>query len=98
MWNTEYHMDAQLTVVKMKGWKRDMTWDETGLPWVAPSPNIPTPDTALAYIGQGLIESVSDVSEGRGTTSPFLITGAPWVDAVKAADDLNAQKLPGVRF
>lgn len=98
MWNQEYHLGAQLTVVKMEGWKRDMTWDETGLPWIAPSPNLPTSDSTLAYAGQALIESVSNVSEGRGTTSPFLITGAPWVDGVKAAADLNSRHLPGVLF
>lgn len=98
MWNEEYHMGAKLTVVKMQGWRREMTWEETGLPWVMPSPNIPTADTALAYTGQVLIESVSNVAEGRGTTKPFLITGAPWVDAVKAAADLNARGLPGVSF
>lgn len=98
MWNQEYHMGAQLTVVKMKGWRRDMTWGETGLPWVAPSPNLPTADSDLAYTGQALIESVSNVAEGRGTTRPFLVTGAPWVDAVKAAADLNARHLPGVLF
>ncbi len=75
-----------------------MTWEETGLPWVAPSPNIPTADTALAYTGQALIEGLANVSEGRGTTKPFLISGAPWVDAVKAAADLNARQLPGVSF
>lgn len=98
MWNAEYHFGANLTVVKMEGWTRDMTWDETGLPWVAPSPNLPTADTSLAYVGQSLIESVSNVSEGRGTTKPFLVTGAPWIDAVKAAADLNARHLPGVMF
>lgn len=98
MWNAEHGMGANLMVVKMKGWNRGMTWEETGLPWVPPSPNLPTADSALAYSGQALIESVSNVSEGRGTTLPFLMTGAPWVDGVKAAADLNARRLPGVVF
>jgi uncharacterized protein YbbC (DUF1343 family) len=98
MWNEEFRFGVDLTVVKMKGWQRDMTWEETGLPWVAPSPNIPTADTALAYAGQALIESVANVAEGRGTTKPFLITGAPWVNPVKSAADLNARELPGVAF
>jgi uncharacterized protein YbbC (DUF1343 family) len=98
MWNEEYRLGANLKVVEMKGWRRDMTWDETGLPWVLPSPNIPTADTALAYAGQGLVESVGNVAEGRGTTKPFLITGAPWVNGVKAAADLNTRGLPGVAF
>jgi uncharacterized protein YbbC (DUF1343 family) len=98
MWNEEYRIGVDLKVVEMKGWRRDMTWEETGLPWVAPSPNLPTADTALAYAGQALIESVSNVAEGRGTTKPFLITGAPWVNPVKAAADLNARGLPGAAF
>jgi uncharacterized protein YbbC (DUF1343 family) len=98
MWNAEYKLGAKLTVVRASGWRRGMLWDETGLPWIAPSPNIPTADTALAYTGQVLVESFKDVAEGRGTASPFLVTGAPWVDAVKAAADLDARDLPGVKF
>ncbi len=98
MWNEEYHFGAKLTVVKMEGWRRDMTWDETGLPWVAPSPNLPTADTDLAYVGEVLLESTPGVSVGRGTAKPFLTVGAPGVDAMKAAADLNARHLPGVIF
>lgn len=98
MWNEEYRLGAKLTVVKMEGWSREMTWEETGLPWVRPSPNIPAADTCLAYTGQALIESVSNVSEGRGTPNPFLVTGAPWVNGAQAAAQLNALALPGATF
>ena len=67
------------------------------LPWVPPSPNMPTPDTALVYPGMGLLEG-TNVSEGRGTTRPFETVGAPWVDARALAERLNAMALPGVRF
>ncbi|WP_099333118.1 exo-beta-N-acetylmuramidase NamZ family protein [Actinomyces minihominis] len=83
-------------VIRMEGWERTMLWDETGLPWVFPSPNLPTPDTALAYVGTCLFEG-TNMSEGRGTTRPFELVGAPWLDEGFAAE-LNALDLPGVRF
>ena len=89
--------DGDLTVVPCEGWRRGQLFGETGLPWVLPSPNMPTPDTALVYPGQCLIEG-TNLSEGRGTTRPFEITGAPWLDAVKLAGRMNDEKLPGVRF
>jgi uncharacterized protein YbbC (DUF1343 family) len=69
-----------LEVVKMEGWARHMLFGETGLPWVAPSPNMPTPATALVYSGMGLFEG-TNCSEGRGTTFPFEVMGAPWIDS-----------------
>jgi uncharacterized protein YbbC (DUF1343 family) len=97
LFNGEFHIGADLTVVKMRGWKRSMYYDDTGLPFVMPSPNMPTLSTALVYPGMGLVEG-TNVSEGRGTTRPFELTGAPWIDAEKLADALNAKHLPGARF
>jgi len=88
---------AKLTVVPMEGWTRDMEFDETGLPWVAPSPNMPTLETAIVYPGQVLIEGTT-VSEGRGTTHPFEFFGAPWIDGYELTARLNALRLPGVKF
>ena len=88
---------VNLTVIPVEGWKRDMWYDETGLPWVIPSPNMPTTDTATVYPGQVLIEGTS-VSEGRGTTKPFELFGAPWIDGYALAKELNELELPGVKF
>jgi uncharacterized protein YbbC (DUF1343 family) len=91
------HPDLSLTVVPCEGWTRAAWWDETGLPWVAPSPNMPTPITAAIYPGGCLLES-TNVSEGRGTTRPFQLMGAPWLDGNALAARLNALELPGSRF
>lgn len=88
---------ADLTVVPMENWHRDEWFDETSLPWVLPSPNMPTLDTATVYPGQVLIEG-TNLSEGRGTTRPFEIFGAPWIDGFALAKKLNDQCLPGVTF
>lgn len=88
---------ARLTVVPAAGWRRDMWYDETGLPWVIPSPNMPTLDTATVYPGQVYLEG-TNVSEGRGTNRPFELFGAPWVDGYDLAARLNALDLAGVRF
>ncbi len=88
---------AKLTVVPMEGWRREMWYDETGLPWVIPSPNMPTLDTAIVYPGLVGIEG-TNLSEGRGTTRPFELFGAPWIDGYALAVKLNALGLPGVRF
>jgi uncharacterized protein YbbC (DUF1343 family) len=88
---------AKLTVVPMDGWKREMWFDETGLPWVAPSPNIPVLETAVVYPGQVFIEG-TNLSEGRGTTKPFEFFGAPWIDAYELTKSLNSLRLPGVVF
>jgi uncharacterized protein YbbC (DUF1343 family) len=95
--NAQHRLGADLTVVPMRRWRRAMLWEDTGLPWVAPSPNMPTPDTARVYSGGCLIEG-SNLSEGRGTTRPFEWVGAPYVDAAAYADGLNRLGLPGVRF
>ncbi len=97
MWNETEGYGADLTVIKMRGWSRSMMWDETGLQWVMPSPNIDNWETAVVYPGQCLFER-TNMSEGRGTTKPFLMTGAPWVDAGKAADDLNSRGIRGAYF
>jgi len=88
---------AALRVVPMQGWKRSMWYDRTGLPWVAPSPNMPTLDTATVYPGFCIFEG-TNVSEGRGTTKPFELIGAPWIRASELAEAANALGLPGVRF
>ncbi len=80
---------ANVTVVPMEGWRRGMLWDDTGLPWVLPSPNMPTVDTAVVYPGGCLLEG-TNLSEGRGTTRPFEVLGAPWVDGVALAAALRA--------
>ena len=88
---------AQLTVVPMEGWSRAQWFGETGAPWVVPSPNMPTPDTAAVYPGQVLLEG-TNLSEGRGTTRPFELFGAPWIDGYVLTRELNALALPGVAF
>ncbi len=88
---------ADLQVIEMRGWRRDQHFSETGLPWVMPSPNMPTPETALVYPGMCLLEG-TNLSEGRGTTRPFELFGAPWLDGEQLAEALRAEKLPGVRF
>jgi uncharacterized protein YbbC (DUF1343 family) len=95
--NRQFHIGADLTVVKMHGWKRSMYYDDTPLQFVMPSPNMPTETTALVYPGMGLVEG-TNVSEGRGTTRPFELVGAPWIDAEKLSRVLNDKHLPGVRF
>jgi uncharacterized protein YbbC (DUF1343 family) len=89
--------DCDLTVVQMRGWNRSDHFEATGLPWVLPSPNMPTPDTACVYPGMCLLEG-TNVSEGRGCTRPFEIFGAPFVDGYRLAERLSAYDLPGVRF
>ena len=88
---------ARLEVLEMLGWRRDMWFDDTGLQWVMPSPNMPTLDTATVYPGTCLFEG-TNVSEGRGTTRPFELIGAPWMDARRIADQLNQLSLTGVIF
>ena len=85
------------TVIKLSGWERHMYYEETELLWVPPSPNLPTVDSAVLYPGTCLFEG-TNLSEGRGTTCPFEIIGAPWLNAFKLADELNEKNLPGVLF
>jgi len=95
--NVQHGLGADLDVVTMRGWRRRMLWEETGLGWVPPSPNMPTADTARVYPGGCLIEG-TNLSEGRGTTRPFEWVGAPWLDAHAYAAALEAEGLPGVTF
>jgi uncharacterized protein YbbC (DUF1343 family) len=88
---------AELTVVPMENWQRWMYYEDTRLPWVMPSPNMPTVDTAVVYPGTVLFEG-TNVSEGRGTTRPFELIGAPWVDAELLAEQLATYDFPGVHF
>ena len=95
--NEYFEIKAPLEVVQMEGWNRSMYFDQTGLPFVMPSPNIPTLDSAIVYPGTVLFEG-TNASEARGTTKPFELVGAPWVEAERFADEMNARKLPGVHF
>ena len=90
-------LDVALAVVKLKNWRRSQWYDETGLVWVPPSPNIPTLEAALVYPGTCFMEG-TNLSEGRGTTKPFELIGAPWIDGLKLAESLNRTNLPGVLF
>lgn len=97
LFNTEYKIGCDLQVVKMQGWKRSMWFDETGLTWINPSPNMRNATQSALYPAIGLLE-FSNISVGRGTDQPFEFLGAPWIDGVKLAAGLNALKLPGLRF
>jgi uncharacterized protein YbbC (DUF1343 family) len=97
LFNQEYGLGADLAVVPMAGWGRAQQWDDCGLTWVAPSPNMPTPNTARVYPGTCFLEG-TNLSEGRGTTLPFEQIGAPYVDGHALADHLGGLGLPGVLF
>jgi uncharacterized protein YbbC (DUF1343 family) len=92
-----YLSGPEPTLFTMEHYARDYLWPETGLPWKQPSPNLPHPETALAYPGTCLFEG-TNISEGRGTTRPFETIGAPWIDAERLRDDLSARDLGGVVF
>ncbi len=89
------HLDVELEWIEMEGWRRDMAFDQTGLPWVMPSPNMPTLDTAWIYPGQCLLEG-TNLSEGRGTTRPFELCGAPWLDGQRWAELAQPHVGPGI--
>jgi uncharacterized protein YbbC (DUF1343 family) len=93
----ERRIPVALTVVPLEGWQRSRWFDETGLPWVNPSPNIRSVTQALLYSGVGLLEA-TNLSVGRGTDSPFEVLGAPWIEPYGLADALNRLRLAGVRF
>jgi uncharacterized protein YbbC (DUF1343 family) len=97
LFNQAFGIGATLEVVPLDGWRRSMYFDETGLPWVIPSPNLPTLDSAIVYPGAVLIEG-TQLSEGRGTTRPFELIGAPWIDGERLAAALNERGLPGCHF
>ena len=89
-----FGIDCHLTVVPMTGWKRPMHYGDTGLPWVLPSPNMPNEETALVYPGQVILEGCN-LSEGRGTTRPFELFGAPWLDTLRLLKALDPKSLAG---
>lgn len=97
LFNAEKHVGAKLEVVKLRGWRRTDWYDETGLVWVNPSPNLRNLVEATLYPGVGMIEG-ANLSVGRGTDTPFEVLGAPWIDSQKLADYLNARRIQGVRF
>ena len=97
LYNSEFHIGCRLEVVPMQGWRRDLWFDQTALPWIMPSPNLPTLDSATVYPGTVLVEG-SQVSEGRGTTRPFEFVGAPYINGRALKERLNKQRLPGVQF
>jgi uncharacterized protein YbbC (DUF1343 family) len=97
LFNEHHGIGAKLEIVPMEGWSREMYWDDTGIPWVMPSPNMPTLDTAIVYPGTVLFEGTM-LSEGRGTTRPFELIGAPWLDGERLAQRMNAVGLAGVHF
>lgn len=97
LFNEEYKIGCKLTVIPMKGWDRSMSFEDTNLPWVVPTPNIPTINTCYAYNATCIFEG-TNFAEGRGTTTPFELIGAPWVKSETLARELNAYGLPGVYF
>ncbi len=97
MWNAERKIGVDLKVVPMKGWRRDLWFDETGLPWINPSPNIRNLDQAILYPGIALLEGLANYSVGRGTDTPFQFVGADWVDGSDLAAALRRRAIPGVR-
>jgi uncharacterized protein YbbC (DUF1343 family)/CubicO group peptidase (beta-lactamase class C family) len=97
LYNEEQKINADLTVIALENWKRDFWFDETGLTWINPSPNMRNMNQATLYPGVGAIE-YSNISVGRGTDQPFEQIGAPWIHGAQLADQLNARRLPGIRF
>lgn len=97
MFNDHWDINCDLEVVEMEGWRRQMWGDETGLPWILPSPNIPTVDTCIVFPATVHLEG-TELSEGRGTTKPFELNGAPYIDAPAWAETLNSFDFPGVKF
>ncbi len=96
-YNGTYALGCDLTVVPLEGWTRDMDWSDTGLPFVKPSPNLPTPDAVTVYNGTCMLAG-TNVSEGRGTTTPFTTIGAPFIQPKMLADAMNDLHLPGLMF
>lgn len=97
LYNDTFGIGCDLEVLACEGWHRDWYYDACDLPWVMPSPNMPTVDTAFVYPGMCLLEG-TNLSEGRGTTRPFELFGAPFIDATKLAEELGRYDLPGVIF
>lgn len=97
LFNDEYEINVDLKVIKMSGWKRNMLFKDTLLPWIAPSPNLPTPESTINYLCTCIFEG-TNVSEGRGTTRPFSIVGAPWLDVELVLLELERMDFQGVKF
>lgn len=97
MFNTERDIGARLHVVEMQGWSRHLWFDETGLPWVNPSPNIRTLDQATLYPGVAMLEWLDDYSVGRGTDTPFQFVGANWIEGARLAESIRRESIPGIR-
>jgi uncharacterized protein YbbC (DUF1343 family) len=98
LWIKEkYHPSCDLKIIRMEAWRRSSLYSETGLPWVLPSPNMPTLQAAIVYPGTVLIEALN-LSEGRGTTLPFELMGAPFVNAEELIKNLINRKIPGCAF
>jgi uncharacterized protein YbbC (DUF1343 family) len=97
LFNSSFDINANLIVVPMRGWSRRMVWEETGLPWVRPSPNIPTMQTPFYYAATGVLDG-TNLSNGVGTPNPFEVVVSPWLDGTRLAKRLNALGLPGVLF
>ena len=95
---TDYENKCNLTVVEMKGWERDMTWDETGLEWIVASPHVPHGQSAVFYPVTGIFGEFGYISIGVGYTLPFEVMGAPWISADTLAEAMNALELPGLEF
>lgn len=97
LFNEEYGIGCDLKIAAMDGYKRSMSFEETGANWVLPSPNIPIAETCFTYVANVVFEG-TNVSEGRGTNKPFTYIGAPWINGDKLADYMNSKKLPGIHF
>jgi len=97
LFNQVFHLNCDLEIIPMAGWERTMCWNDTELPWIMPSPNMPRPETAYVYPGQVLWEG-TNLSEGRGTCRPFEIFGAPYLDTGKVLHDLDKNVLAGCRL
>jgi len=95
LFNDHYQIGCELEVITMEGWHRHMLFNETGLHWTLPSPNMPSPVTALVYPGQVILEG-TNLSEGRGTTIPFQLCGAPFIDPYQLGRKVQQRKLPGI--
>ncbi len=96
--NEEFNINCDLHIVPLIGWNRNMYYDETGIPWVLPSPNLPNTNANILYAGMCILEGIGNINEGRGTSKPFELIGAPWIDGNKLAKMMNESELAGVGF